>query len=485
MRHNTKSVETPIAGPAISVIIPVYNAASYLRECLGALRRSTVQCECIVVDDGSTDESADVAREYGVRLITSGGRFGPAHARNVGARASRGDILFFIDADVCVHSDTVARVLANFQDDPGIDAVIGSYDDAPQSTNFLSLYKNLLQCYVHQNARRHASTFWTGCGAIRKDVFLQHGGFDESYQRPCIEDIELGYRLRRDQRNVVLDAGVRVKHLKRWGFWSLVKTDILDRGAPWTELILRDKRLPDDLNLRWTHRISVALVFLLIGLAAVCSIDAGGLPFVLALLMLLFVLLVRVGADTARTRWANVAVSSMVAAIVILAFWDNSSWLLPPVLFTYALLYVRHRYAYTSLRLRRATGLICGVYVASTILFVLFYLPRHPLVLCFFLVLSAVILLNTTFYMFLAPRTGSLIALAAIPVHLLFYFYSGIAFLIGLARYSLKTAARRDKRQLLDKITSGGRVNGSDSQDRPRLMIEETAATTSSPTPGR
>ncbi len=492
MHQNTESAENPVAAPSISVIIPVYNAASYLRECLESLRRSTVACEVIVVDDGSTDGSADVAREYGVTLFSCGRRSGPAHARNVGASAARADILLFVDADVCVHPDTVALVLADFRKDPEIDAVIGSYDDTPRSTDFLSLYKNLLQCYVHQNARRRASTFWSGCGAIRKAVFLAHGGFDESYRRPCIEDIELGYRLRRERRKLILDADVRVKHLKHWSFGALIKTDILDRGAPWTELILRDKRLPDDLNLRWTQRISVALVFLLIGLAAVCIMDTVGLPFVLTLLLLLFVLLVRVAADTARTQWGSIAIVSMVAAIAVLAFWNRTPWLLPPVLLTYPLLYLRRRYAYTRLRLRRATGLICGMYVACMILLVLFYLPRHPLVFGFFLVLSVVILLNTSFYMFLAPRTGSLIALAAIPVHLLFYFYNGVAFLIGLAGYSLKTALRSGKqlRMRFDQTASGdpasspGVTGDRSAADETRMAAEESAAGTNPPAGG-
>ncbi len=51
-----------------------------------------------------------------------------------------------------------------------------------------------------------------------------------------------------------------MKHLKRWTFWGLVKTDVLDRGIPWTELILRDANMPDDLNLQLSQRVSVALV---------------------------------------------------------------------------------------------------------------------------------------------------------------------------------------------------------------------------------
>ena len=256
----------------ISVIVPVYNSAQYLRSCLEHLRQSTDKdYECIVVDDGSTDDSAATAREFGVRVIQGVGRRGPAYARNLGAREATGDILFFIDADVCVYPHTLARVRANFGQDPALSAVIGSYDDQPESQDFLSMYRNLMHCYVHHRSRREACTFWSGCGAIRKSVFQEYSGFDESYDRPAIEDIELGYRMARDGKKMVLDTSIMVKHLKRWSFLGLVKTDIVDRGIPWTELILRDKKLPNDLNLQLSQRVSVALVFILIGIAAAAA----------------------------------------------------------------------------------------------------------------------------------------------------------------------------------------------------------------------
>src|ERR1039457_5175492 len=97
----------------ISVVVPVYNDAGNLRQCLAALRASETQpAECIVVDDGSTDDSAQVAVEYGAKLLSTGARSGPAHARNFGAQAARGDILLFVDADVCVHSDAITRIEA-------------------------------------------------------------------------------------------------------------------------------------------------------------------------------------------------------------------------------------------------------------------------------------------------------------------------------------------------------------------------------------
>jgi glycosyltransferase involved in cell wall biosynthesis len=434
------SAAAPVPAPVqVSVVIPVYNSAAHLRSCLRHLRQSTfLEYECIVVDDGSTDESRAVAAEFGAIVQSSGGRRGPAYARNVGATFARGEILFFIDADVCVYPSTLQKVYDAFAQDSDISAVMGSYDDRPECPDFLSVYRNLMHCYVHHHGRREACTFWSGCGAIRKAVFLEMKGFDESYGRPSIEDIELGYRLNRAHKKVILDPGILVKHLKRWTFLGLVKTDIIDRGIPWTELILRDRVMPDDLNTQFSQRVSVALIFLL-ALTGAAGVFVRGGPFLLTILTLLFLVVaqVQVSSRGASRRPAMIATLVMVSALVYLAVHTYSYGLLPPVLLAYVLLFLRHRYAFASSKRKRITGLFCGGYLIFVMLFVLIYLPVHPLVFCFYLLLSVLILLNLQFYMFLAGHTGRLYALGAVPFHLLFHFYNGVSFAIGLLRHYL------------------------------------------------
>ncbi|MBV8820771.1 MAG: glycosyltransferase family 2 protein, partial [Acidobacteriaceae bacterium] len=427
------------APPAITVIIPAHNAAHYLRTSLARLAMSSEPFRCIVVDDGSTDDTREVASSFGADVVETGGRKGPAYARNMGARLAESEFLFFIDADVCVCPHTLSRILSNFAQDPKLDALMGSYDDSPGSKDFLSQYRNLMHCFVHQTGRREAFTFWSGCGAIRRRVFSEHSGFDESYGRPAIEDIELGYRMAKAGHKMILDAGLQVKHLKAWSFLGLVKTDILDRGVPWTELILRDKALPNDLNIQLSQRVSVALVWLLIAISFAGAIVTGA-AFVLPLLALLFLML---GAFEAETTWrhnpnAMIGIVGLVSVITGLAWWTKEYWLAPPVLLAYVLLLLRHRYTFNNVRRRRFTGLLCGVYLLFTTLFVLTYLPRHPLVFCLFLVLTLIVVLNNGFYVFLASRTGKLLALAGIPFHLLFHFYNGLSFLIGSLRYYLR-----------------------------------------------
>jgi len=247
---------------AVSVIIPVRDGGPGFRRCLQAITEAApASTEIIVVADGDTDGSWHVAKEFGVKVLRNDRPQGPAQARNFGAQAAQGDILFFLDADVVIHPDAIALVETTFRNDPRLTALFGSYDDEPGENNFLSQYKNLFHHYVHQMSREEASTFWCGCGAVRRKVFLELGGFKETYRKPSIEDIELGYRMKQAGYRIRLSKELQVKHLKRWNFRSLLKSDFFDRALPWTELILRDRSFVNDLNLRFSSRLSVALTY--------------------------------------------------------------------------------------------------------------------------------------------------------------------------------------------------------------------------------
>ena len=329
----------------ISVVVPVRNDPGHLRACLESLgaSRGAVDREVIVVDDASTDDSAAVAAALGARVLRLDRRAGPAAARNRGAEAARGEHLFFVDADVCVHPETLGQVVATFAADPGIDALFGSYDRQPGAANFLSQYKNLFHHFVHQEGSAEASTFWSGCGAIKRSAFLEVGGFDTGYARPCIEDIELGVRLRRAGRRIVLRRDIQARHLKRWTLAGILKSDVWDRGVPWTELMLREGSLPDDLNLRLAQRVSAALAYL----------------WVAALL---------------AAAWRPLGVGV-------------GAWL----------------------------GLAC-------------------------LLLLAIVAVNRRFYAFFVRERGLWFAVRVVPLHVLYYLYSGVALAIGTARHVWKTA---------------------------------------------
>jgi glycosyltransferase involved in cell wall biosynthesis len=228
---------------------------------LAALARSTLSRECwelIVVDDGSTDASALVAARFADIVIRLPGKpRGPAYARNRGFEASRGDVVVFVDADVCVHPETLGRFVALFDSRPDVSAIFGSYDSSPSHPGVISEFRNLLHHHVHQRGAGPAETFWTGLGAIRREVFADLGGFDEArYRHASIEDIELGVRLRRRGHRILLDPTIQGTHLKAWTLGSMVRTDFARRGVPWVALQVRDRRASASLNLGWRHRVS-------------------------------------------------------------------------------------------------------------------------------------------------------------------------------------------------------------------------------------
>jgi glycosyltransferase involved in cell wall biosynthesis len=246
----------------LSVVVPVHEGAGVLPQSLRALANSDLpreQWELIVVDDGSTDESARIAEQHADRVVRlGGGAHGPAFARNRGVEASTGEWIVFVDADVVVHADTLSRIVRIIERDESIDAVMGAYDERPSDPGFLSQYRNLLHRYTHIESSGEAETFWAGLGAVRRSAFMAVGGFDESrYSRPQIEDIELGYRLRDAGYRIVLDPSVEGTHLKRWTFAQAVRTDVWDRGVPWVRLLLERSAMTkrSTLNLKGGERL--------------------------------------------------------------------------------------------------------------------------------------------------------------------------------------------------------------------------------------
>jgi hypothetical protein len=273
----------------LAIIIPAYNASALLRRSAVTLAALARRLPLIIVDAGSTDDTAEVARSLTAHVERLPCRQGPAAARNAGAGLADAEVLLFLDADCVPHDDTVERVRRAFAGDPELVSLTGSYDADPPESNFASLYMNLRHHYTHQQARQDPGTFWAGCGAVRRSAFLAVGGFDsERYPRPSVEDIELVTRLRAHGRTR-LDPELQVTHLKRWTLWSVVETDVMHRAIPWARLVVATGELPDDLNTRRSQRLAVGIAPLaLLALVALpASVVLGNWPLALLSALLL------------------------------------------------------------------------------------------------------------------------------------------------------------------------------------------------------
>lgn len=256
---------------AATVIMPTTSWAGPFEVCarrvLDEIAASSRAVEFIVVHDGPMQTPPEWLRRPAVTVLETGVRSGPAAARNRAARQARGEILFFVDSDVELAAGAVERACRDLAADDGLVAVFGTYDDAPAGAGVVSQYRNLLHHHTHVTHPGRATTFWAGCGAVRARQFLDLGGFDESYDCPSIEDIELGMRIHAHGGEIVLDPLLRGKHHKVWTLRSMVATDIACRAVPWTRLIVKDGRLPAALNLDWRSRASGVLAVAGVGTA--------------------------------------------------------------------------------------------------------------------------------------------------------------------------------------------------------------------------
>ena len=246
---------------AVTVIVPAYNAEATLPECLKALRVAMrPQDELIVFDDGSTDTTRSIAEAEAARVVSnSSSPRGPGHGRNMAAKSAEKAYLMFIDADVIVHSDTIDRLMEEV-DKTGAVAAFGSYDDHPRSKRVPALYANLRHHFVHQAGCREATTFWTGIGLMKADVFRDFGGYDEVlFAHPSIEDVELGMRLINAGKSIRLVPEAQGTHWKDWTLWRVWHTDVVRRALPWCRLIADGQVAEADLNLARKERILAIL----------------------------------------------------------------------------------------------------------------------------------------------------------------------------------------------------------------------------------
>jgi len=273
--------------PRLTIIVPFHKGLAFLERALSALVPLHTGDELIVAADGAVDDCHRLAAAYGARVIDIEGPRGPAVARNVAAAAARGDVLLFVDADVVASTSAVARVAHIFESDPELGAVFGAYDEDPGAPGFFSQYKNLAHSFFHRESGGPAKTFWAGFGAVRRAAYEAVGGFDERFERPSIEDIDLGYRLTDAGYRILLEPALAVCHLKRWTLRSMIASDVFDRGIPWTQLILRYGQFGSDLNVKSTYRAGVVVAYLTVAALLLGIVDLRllwGVPLGLSVL---------------------------------------------------------------------------------------------------------------------------------------------------------------------------------------------------------
>jgi glycosyltransferase involved in cell wall biosynthesis len=197
----------------ISVIIPNHNGEKTIGRCLDAAFASQYSSfEVIVVDDCSADSSTDIIDKYPCRLIRLPEHGGASKARNTGAQSSTGEVLFFIDGDCLLQSDTLAKAAAAYQEE-GPEVIIGgTYTLLPYDQKFFSIFQSTYIHYSETKNTLNPDYVATHAMLIAKDLFQKSGGFNEQFM-PILEDVEFSHRLKKMSARLRIVPEIQVQHI--------------------------------------------------------------------------------------------------------------------------------------------------------------------------------------------------------------------------------------------------------------------------------
>jgi cellulose synthase/poly-beta-1,6-N-acetylglucosamine synthase-like glycosyltransferase len=278
--------EVSRATPSVSIVVPAYNAAATMQECLRALNDQTWprdRYEVIVVDDGSTDATNTIARQ-GADQVLRQANSGAAVARNAGIAQSHGAIVLFTDADCAPARDWIEKMLAPLAS-PEIAGSKGVY--RTRQTNLVARFIQVEyeDRYDHTARKEYVDFIDTYAAGYRRTALEHVGGFSMRFPNASNEDQELSFR--------ITEAGYRMKfspgavvyhhHPESWRRYALRKFKI----GYWKALVIhlhpqrtwRDSHTPDDLKAqmiltavsllllvgsRWHRNLAVAAVLALL-----------------------------------------------------------------------------------------------------------------------------------------------------------------------------------------------------------------------------
>lgn len=197
--------------PLVSVVIPSYNYEQSLPLCIQSLLDQTYDnIEIIVVDDHSTDRSYDIASGFPVILLQTEKNGGPAVARNLGVSIAKGDIFFFVDADVELNLDVIEVAVCILGREPDAVAVCGVYDPKPLFVDSVWEEFKSLQAHVWRlSSIGRIATLSTALAAVRREIYQVVGDFNIDLQQT--EGIDYGERLARAGRIILTDQ-MRARH---------------------------------------------------------------------------------------------------------------------------------------------------------------------------------------------------------------------------------------------------------------------------------
>ena len=202
-----------MSDPVVSVIVPAYNCASTIVQCIQSILSQSYSnpFELIVVDDGSTDTTAQQVKSFKNISYMYQQHTGPAVARNRGAKAARGEFVLFTDADCIADKKWIENIMRSFTK-ADIAGVAGSYGIAnPGNKLANAIHKEII--FRHKNLMpQFPKSFGSYNFGARKKVFDQLHGFDETYRCASGEDNDLSYRMLKAHYKILFNPEALVYH---------------------------------------------------------------------------------------------------------------------------------------------------------------------------------------------------------------------------------------------------------------------------------
>lgn len=222
----------------VSVVIPAHNAEKTIGQTIEACINQDYgeNFEIIVVNDGSTDNTERVVKRCPVKYIAQKNA-GPAAARNRGWKASRGEIICFIDSDCVPNSNWLSTLLRHYRNDTNIDVVCGSYEIADSE----SLLARCIQeeiAFRHSKMPKNVRFFGSYNFSIKRSVLEKVGGFDETFLQASGEDNDLSYRVQKGGYRIVFDNNALVAHHHRDSLYRYLKDQYVH--GYWRAKLYRD-----------------------------------------------------------------------------------------------------------------------------------------------------------------------------------------------------------------------------------------------------
>jgi GT2 family glycosyltransferase len=210
------------AFPRVSVVVPTYNRCVSLERLLAALSLSTAPeggMEIVVVDDGSTDETAAVVADAGARYLFQRNA-GPGAARELGWRMAAGEIIVFLDDDVIPEPEAIRRMVLTLEHADGVGALIHPLNSKPMVAHYMHM-DDLVNHHVVNGEVR-----WliTAAAAFRRGALERVGGFDRAFPRAAGEDVDLTLRLIEAGCRLQLEPTAIVYHDHHLHFRQLLST---------------------------------------------------------------------------------------------------------------------------------------------------------------------------------------------------------------------------------------------------------------------